>query len=502
MRELIWLPEPKLLFRYNQALEDPRDGLTLFGPLDEGKPYGICAGVVGTRNGIQLFKNWVERIQGLILDNPPQVARPPFPGFETVFRIPWKPQPLLEIEIPNSEIDKNLYLDDKYQRVYKTVEIYANRIIESIKQEESKVDIWFVIVSDDIYKYCRPKSNVEPALRIVTESKMSRKIARKYRILPSIFPEYNIIAKSYYYDVNFHNQLKARLLEHNVVTQVIRESTIAPPNYMFPTFVKRDLSRLQSTIAWNISTTAFYKAGGRPWKLAGIRDGVCYIGIVFKKDDKDSNPRTACCAAQMFLDSGDGVVFKGAVGPWYNPDKGEFHLKKRDATELVKLAIDSYKKKRRSPPKELFLHGKVRFNDEEWEGFKEAIDPNTNLVGVRIKDEKYLRLFKQGNHPILRGLALIRDEKTAYLWTRGFIPRLQTYPGREVPRPLFVDVCRGEVNLETVLNDIMALTKLNYNSCIFADGYPVTLRFADVIGEILTAGPMEKIPPLPFKFYI
>ena len=34
------------------------------------------------------------------------------------------------------------------------------------------------------------------------------------------------------------------------------------------------------------------------------------------------------------------------------------------------------------------------------------------------------------------------------------------------------------------------------------DGQPVTLVFADAIGEILTAGPIEGVPPLPFKFYI
>jgi hypothetical protein len=48
------------------------------------------------------------------------------------------------------------------------------------------------------------------------------------------------------------------------------------------------------------------------------------------------------------------------------------------------------------------------------------------------------------------------------------------------------------------------LTKLNYNNaCIFADGEPVTLEFADRVGEILTAGPIgTDTPPLPFKFYI
>jgi len=61
---------------------------------------------------------------------------------------------------------------------------------------------------------------------------------------------------------------------------------------------------------------------------------------------------------------------------------------------------------------------------------------------------------------------------------------------------------RGDATINVVLNDLMALTKLNYNACIFADGQPVTLRFADAIGEILTSGPFKDVPPLPFKHYI
>jgi len=102
----------------------------------------------------------------------------------------------------------------------------------------------------------------------------------------------------------------------------------------------------------------------------------------------------------------------------------------------------------------------------------------------------------------MRGLAYARDERTGYMWTKGFIPRLQTYPGMEVPSPLLVDICKGYADIKVVMQDLMALTKLNYNACIFADGLPVTLRFADAIGEILTSGPMENIPPLPFKHYI
>jgi hypothetical protein len=48
----------------------------------------------------------------------------------------------------------------------------------------------------------------------------------------------------------------------------------------------------------------------------------------------------------------------------------------------------------------------------------------------------------------------------------------------------------------------MALTKLNYNACVFSDGMPITLKFASAVGDVLTAGPTGSIPPLPFMYYI
>ena len=503
MAELIKLVEPILLFGHDQSMEDPRDGLTLFGPLDKGKPHGIRSGVLGTTEGVQYFEDWVSKIQGPVSNDPPQQARPMFPGFKAIFGIPWPSEPAIRIEIPADEIRSSLRLDDKHQRVYKTVDCYSSRLLEALREEDVSVDIWFLIIPDDVYKYCRPMSIVEEEIRIEARFKMSAKAGRKGIYQRFMFEEQESVTEQYQYDINFHNQLKARVLSEKCPTQILRESTIAHWRYT-DRFGRpiRKLDQQQSAISWNIASAAFYKTGGRPWKLGNIREGVCYIGLVFKKDERFSDKSTACCAAQMFLDSGDGIVFKGAVGPWYETESKQFHLSRMAAGELVEVAVKSYMDKRGEPPKELFLHGKVRFSDEEWKGFRGAVNPSTNLVGVRIRPDSDLKLYRKGKHPILRGLAYVRDERTAYLWTKGFTPRLQTYPGREVPKPLLIDVCRGKADIKTVLNDILALTKLNYNSCIFADGMPVTLRFANAIGEILTAGPSEKIPPLQFKYYI
>src|SRR4051812_45949088 len=98
-----YLHEPALLFQHGQEMEDPRDGLMLFGPLDEGRPYGIRAGLVGTIEGIGRFRRWVATIQGPVFDESPRAARPYFPGFEAAFGIPWDPVAGPEVAVRNLE---------------------------------------------------------------------------------------------------------------------------------------------------------------------------------------------------------------------------------------------------------------------------------------------------------------------------------------------------------------------------------------------------------------
>ncbi len=183
-------------------------------------------------------------------------------------------------------------------------------------------------------------------------------------------------------------RLKARLLKHTIATQVLREGTLENLGHLGDSPREKALQKLQSQIAWNVATTTFYKADGRPWKITGIRDGVCYIGLVFKKDDRGTSEKSAACGAQMFLDSGDGLVFKGTPGRWYDTKTKGFHLSREAARDLVGRAVAEYKRKRehQEPPTEVFIHGKVSFWREEWEGFRAAVAPGTKIVGVKIRE--------------------------------------------------------------------------------------------------------------------
>jgi hypothetical protein len=503
---LAYGPEPELRFAFDQTMEDPRDGLTLFGPLDAARPYGVRAGVIGTAQGIESFRKWVAWAQHPVLPRKPDPSRPIFPGFSAAFRAEWKPDPYASIVLKDLEIDERLAVADAHQRVYGVVSLYADRIVAFHREEEARPDLWFVVVPDRVKLHCRPQSRPPAGTRTDRRRPFrSAADARAFQRNASLFDDLEAEARIYLHEVDFHNQLKARLLADRIVTQGVTEATLANivslPNEMF---TARHIA-IQPDIAWRLSTAVYYKCGGRPWKLASVRPGVCYVGLVFKKDHTHTDPRWACCAAQMFLDSGDGLVFKGHLGPWHSTDTEQFHLSYEAAKGLINSVLEGYRTKTGTSPHEVFIHGKAGFNADEVRGFEDAAGAGVRVVGVTIKEDKTLKLYRDtAKTPLLRGTFYVPDAGTAHVWTRGYVPRLGTYAGWGVPNGLRIFTRDQRVPIATIVQDVLMLTKLNYNACSFADGRPVTLKFADAVGEILTAAPFtdQPPPPLPFRHYI
>lgn len=501
----IHIDEPRLSFGHDQCAEHPKDGLFLFGPVASGQnPARMDVGVIATPAGLEKYSKWIASI-GKFIDVPPPAPDRKrndantfvWPGFEAVYGAAWPSKPFATCMIDAAELSRRILGADRHQAIYSAVALYEEALRKYLREEDARPQLWFAIVPDDVYKYGRPKSTVPVKLRTPGTRKLGMKAARAILTEGSMFAEEMEAAAVYEYELNFHNQLKARVMDTGQVIQVAKEVTLDPPT-------EKAKAQMQdpATIAWNLSTTSFYKIGGRPWRLADLRDGVCYVGLVFKRIDRPSGRDNACCGAQMFLGSGDGLVFRGAVGPWYSETNDAFHLDQDQAAKLMEMIVRAYKDNHGEAPKELFIHGKTNFEAKEWAGFASAVPQSTKLVGIQIRDNADVKAFRYGANAVLRGTAVVTSETSGYLWTRGYIPRLRTYPGREVPNPLTVEIRRGTADIEQVMRDVMSLTKLNFNGAEFCDGLPVTLRFADLVGEILTAGPITPHAPLPFKFYI
>jgi len=493
----ILLEEPRLEFRHHQCLEDPHDGLSLFGPYGieiSVHPQNLAIGVIATPSGIEQFTRWCRVARSAIYPGNDLDTNlwPVFPGFEAAFCSDLPREPTWVCELDAEQLKNSSMLKDPNKRAAGVVDQYLS-CIEKTKKRDEQFGVLVCIVPDIVWRNCRPESYVPGA---VGEGTSRRERTLRASGQTDFFDSYE--PAIYQYSVDFRRQLKARSMQFGVPIQIIRESRLEVDPTKWPRFQSPP-----SDLAWNILTTMYYKAGGKPWRLASAREGVCYVGIVFRKTDPTVESRTACCAGLMFLDSGDGVVFLGEYGPWYSPVKNQFHLSPDAANKLLAGTLKTYQELEGKPLKEIFLHSRSSINAEEFDGYQTACPPGVKLVGIRIrKDFSGLRCYREGTRPLLRGTFLPAGTRRGYLWASGFVPRLRTYPGWEAPVPLRIDIQHGDAAIEQVARDVLSLTKLNYNACRFGDSEPVTIGFSDAVGEILVSNPTVTERSPKFKFYI
>jgi hypothetical protein len=81
---------------------------------------------------------------------------------------------------------------------------------------------------------------------------------------------------------------------------------------------------------------------------------------------------------------------------------------------------------------------------------------------------------------MMRCAALIRSGKKAFLFTAGFVPRLNTYPDGMCQTHLISRFATAGRKGRPSLKTSCGSAGLNDNTLKFADGYPITLKFGKV----------------------
>lgn len=488
--------EPELEFRYNQRVQDPHDGLSLFGPFDadqSSRPGSLSYILLGTPEGIDQYKIWAERMMLPAVEAPKANYRlwPPYPGFDAAFGTEWYPNPIWTYSLDRDKLLEASRKREPHERAFSVVEQFLEGLQKTEKFDE-KIGVAICVIPEEVWHNCRPKSYVP---KPIGQALTNKQLASRKKGQLELFEEFN--QEQYLLSPDFRRQLKARAMKWNIPLQIIRESTLRLNDDKV--FGQRGLTPLSDRM-WNMGTTLYYKCGGKPWRLVTARDGVCYVGIAFRLTGEGN---TACCAAQMFLNTGDGVVFLGQFGPWYSEKKKQFHLTKSAAKHLLEGVLKTYADLGGKELTEIFLHSRSTIDEDEFEGYQEACPDKVKLVGVRVQVDRFgVRLYRIGDMPVLRGTFLRLGDRAGLLWGAGYKPRIATYDGWETPAPLRIDIQHGEAPIERVAQDILGLTKLNYNACRLGDAEPVTVGFSDAVGEILISNPTVKDRRPNFKFYI
>lgn len=490
------LPEPKLQFAQYFDHEDTKTGLAEFGPFGRNvpglHPSEVKLAFIGTRETIAGAKEWVEECGSPIESQNVKVVRDAadagglfsasddqrqlnrrlekilnrdFVGFsrESTFACGFQVNERWERPIQQRYIDDAIGLSDPEERIWQLV-----RLIE--EQLESLV------------------ASPAPHVAIIA-------------LTPEIFEKAHSVQISGNFHLNFRRALKARAMRHGIPIQLLKRSTVTG---------KGELQE-KATRAWNFCTAQYYKADGVPWRPVSLEKDVCFIGISFYVSaDINDKLSMRSSVAQAFDHLGQGLILRGDPFEWNSDQPGKSpHLPTNAARALVRQTLEEYTRVNRVPPKRVVIHKTSEFwgaehsEHNEAEGFRAGIDDvyrcAVDLVALR---QTGLHLFREGGYPPLRGTHVSFDEQKHFLFTMGFVPYLDTYPGSYVPEPWEIVDHHGDSSKKELLREILALTKMNVNNCAFADGRPITLSFSEKIGEILKHV-LPNDPVLPnYKFYM
>jgi len=484
MMKLRYIEEPSLQFGYEQDI-CPKSGIYRYNPFDinQVRPEKITLGIIGKGESIDKVLQWLETCKTYIgakeSKNPHPNLFPNFCGFNK--EIGFKSEIVYDEtylrRLNNSDFDT---IFKKSQDLETRILDVAELILGEIKflAKNKKPDVILCALSENFISYIQEAKETEideddeNEADSGTDELDSEELSKK--------------------EQNFRRYLKARAMQYNVPIQIVRDRIAKPTAEM----------QDAATIAWNFFTALYYKASGTPWALIrkDSAETTCYAGISFFKSRDKKTTQTSI--AQIFNELGKGVILRGEEITLKKYDKTP-HLTEEQSYKLLSVSLKEYYEAVKIYPKRLVLHKTSNFNEEEIAGFDQAAkELHINQIDFISVQQSDIRLYRDGGYPPLRGTQLSLSDNHHVLYTRGSVTFYETYPGRYIPRALDIKIARYDESPNLICEEILALTKMNWNNTQFDRKFPITIECARNVGEILKyLGPDDDMQ-LKYSFYM
>lgn len=484
---LRYIEEPVLKFGLGEDI-CPRNGIRLLFPYDIHKvrPQIIKLGIIGKGESIEIVTKWFDDSKGHISykekNNKPKLFTD-FMGFNK--NAAFSSEILYDDgyirKINNSDFEE-INKSKSFEKLIENIaQLYLNEI-EWLSKNKSP-DVILCVLPEDFAKTFLPDILKEPTedeelIQILDENiEMEEDLDRE--------------ADSEQ-EQNFRRYLKAKAMKFGKPIQILRDRIGKPASDM----------QDPATIAWNLFTALYYKASGTPWGIVKKNsDIVCYAGISFYKSRDRKTTQTS--VAQIFDELGKGVILRGDEIIFKKEDRSP-HLTDEQAFRLLDRALTEYNLAVRINPQRLVVHKSSNFNEDEEHGFIQATKKHGigALDLVTINERANNRLFRENDYPPLRGTHLSFDNKNHLLYTNGSVPFYETFPSKYIPNPLQIKLFRHDESPNVICEEILALTKMNWNNTQFDRKRPITIECSRKVGEILKYLEEGEEPQLKYSFYM
>lgn len=456
----------------------PRAGISNYSVYDTkigSRRTEIFVGAIGTSETLSKLDDWLSKCSQHIFSKPnsnnPNLDLD-FCGFNlnSGFKANLHFEEINTRKIKNSEINKITKIQNWNERVKSAVDLYFRQV--KFLAQNRNVDVIICTIPTNLYDYIAREKDKSEAETINNESQDDQ------------------------LEVNFRRALKAKTMSFAKPIQLIREKNLS----LESSKEQQD----SATRAWNFCTALYFKANKTtvPWKLINNvnQPSTCFVGIGFYRSRNRKILNTSL--AQIFDELGNSVILRGTPVD-INKDDRRPYLKSEQAYNLLKEALYEYEIALSNSPARLVLHKSSKYNEDELDGFRQAAEEMriNSIDFITILDTNF-RLFRDGDYPPYRGTHINLDINTHLLYTKGSVKYYQTYPGKYIPQPLEIRIVESDESPSKICEEILGLTKMNWNNTQFDGKYPITLKCARNVGQIMKYLSKNEQPQISYSFYM
>lgn len=362
----------------------------------------------------------------------------------------------------------------------------------SLNVPESNSDNWLKCPEPDIKKTLKEtafelRNKIINRIDLITKDEVKKVIVI---FIPDRWLQYTSFDEENE-QFDLHDYIKAYCAEKGIATQFIQEDTIK--------------SKLSCQINWWLSLSYYVKSLRTPWILQDLDTRTAFAGIGYSvSNGKSDKNKIVLGCSHIYNSQGQGLKYKlSKVEDQLFWDRQERpHLSYNDAFRFGLSIKELFYNAMGDLPNRVVVHKRTYYTKDEISGLKDSLLSSgvqeLDLIEINFEDDiRFIatKISSEGmpvadNFAVARGTCMLFDDYTAYLWTHGVAssvrnPNLKFYlGGKYIPGPLKVTKHYGNSNIGIIANEILGLTKMNWNSFDLYSQLPATVNSSNEIARI------------------
>jgi len=299
-----------------------------------------------------------------------------------------------------------------------------------------------------------------------------------------------------------HDFVKAYCVQRGIPTQFLEEDSLTHED--------------QCSVWWWLSLAMYVKSMRTPWVLESLDADTAFVGLGFSVDPyAQRRHHIILGCSHIYSSRGEGLQFR--LSKIENPiflgrNRQNPFMSEEDARRLGETIRQLFFDAKMKLPRRVVIHKQTPFIEQEREGLCEGLAGVGQIEMLEIQIDHALRYvasvwkngrFDEDNFPVRRGTTVKLDDFTSLVWVHGATsalnPPLRYFQGRRrIPAPIIMRRHLGESELRTVAQELLGLSKMNWNTFDLYTKLPATVYSSSEIARIGSL--LQRFGPQSYDF--